>query len=558
MLNRIAATQNYTTKEGFSMRRVTFKALAVWVGLAVLMIAAPWFSETVWAGPFPENVEQPVPVPPAVGSIINRSDQQLSPLVGGGGGLLFVFDICRSRQGEWTGTSGAISIPPGLMFVYLGFRVCSNFYWGEGTHILLQFGANPFVRNRSSWIIATGLTPSSQGYIYATLFSTGRQPVGYAFNVILVGYGGRVIDVLDPLLIIGDWEPRGQGQQDEVRFRGQLRFVGPGIPPQYYSVMVEEVLSGRLAVGQLVNVSALGLNCQGFVDPSLSPLSLGARVEVYGRLNRMMEVDICPNQNYYIRAIGNRGDPISVQARVTINGSCNQDIAIGTPTNITVEILSITPPGATASFQLRLLGPQAPPGGSVFGRERLANLSQGAVVNFPGQASAPAGPRTIILERLLPNGQVVEVTRCNYRVVDGQPPPPPGGQLITLYINAWRLPDSPPNPDLVPLRIVIRRPGAACPQPMGQCPSDEVIPFYLLRLDGAMPFTRQLPANTAIQIEALRVVGRAFVRFDRKDEQGRVVSSDSVNPVMYSVLPCWGAQPCNAPNGPLTVTAVYR
>jgi hypothetical protein len=138
------------------------------------------------------------------------------------------------------------------------------------------------------------------------------------------------------------------------------------------------------------------------------------------------------------------------------------------------------------------------------------------------------------------------------------PPPPPGGQLVTLFINAWRLPDSPPNPDRVPLRIVIRRPEAACPQPMGQCPGDEVIPFYLLRLDGAMPFTRQLPANTAIQIEALPVVGRTFVRFDRKDEQGRVVSSDSVNPVMYSVLPCWGAQPCNAPNGPITVTAVYR
>jgi hypothetical protein len=154
-------------------------------------------------------------------------------------------------------------------------------------------------------------------------------------------------------------------------------------------------------------------------------------------------------------------------------------------------------------------------------------------------------------------GQVVEVTRCNYRVVDGQPPPPPGGQLITLYINAWRLPGSPPYPDLVPLRIVIRRPEAACPQPMGQCPGDEVIPFYLFRLDGAMPFTRQLPANTAIQIEALPVVGRTFVRFDRQD-QGRVVSSDSVNPVMYSVLPCWGAQPCNAPNGPITVTAVYR
>jgi hypothetical protein len=136
-------------------------------------------------------------------------------------------------------------------------------------------------------------------------------------------------------------------------------------------------------------------------------------------------------------------------------------------------------------------------------------------------------------------------------------PPPPGGQLITLFINAWRLPGSPPYPDLVPLRIVIRRPEAACPQPMGQCPGDEVIPFYLFRLDGAMPFTRQLPANTAIQIEALPVVGRAFVRFDRQD-QGRVVSSDSVNPVMYSVLPCWGAQPCNAPNGPLTVTAVYR
>jgi hypothetical protein len=47
MLNRIAAAQNYTTKEGFPMRSVAFKALAVLVGLAVLMIAAPgWRSET--------------------------------------------------------------------------------------------------------------------------------------------------------------------------------------------------------------------------------------------------------------------------------------------------------------------------------------------------------------------------------------------------------------------------------------------------------------------------------------------------------------------------------
>jgi hypothetical protein len=53
MLNRIAATQNYTTKEGFSMRRVTFKALAVLVGLAVLALAAPWFGETTWAQQVP-------------------------------------------------------------------------------------------------------------------------------------------------------------------------------------------------------------------------------------------------------------------------------------------------------------------------------------------------------------------------------------------------------------------------------------------------------------------------------------------------------------------------
>jgi hypothetical protein len=49
MLNRIAATQNYTTKEGFSMRSVAFKALAV--GLASLMLMFSGSISTVWAGP---------------------------------------------------------------------------------------------------------------------------------------------------------------------------------------------------------------------------------------------------------------------------------------------------------------------------------------------------------------------------------------------------------------------------------------------------------------------------------------------------------------------------
>jgi hypothetical protein len=49
MLNRIAAAQNYTTKEGFSMRSVAFKALAV--GLASLMLMFSGSISTVWAGP---------------------------------------------------------------------------------------------------------------------------------------------------------------------------------------------------------------------------------------------------------------------------------------------------------------------------------------------------------------------------------------------------------------------------------------------------------------------------------------------------------------------------
>jgi hypothetical protein len=49
MLNRIAAAQNYTTKEGFSMRSVALKALAV--GLASLMLMFSGSISTVWAGP---------------------------------------------------------------------------------------------------------------------------------------------------------------------------------------------------------------------------------------------------------------------------------------------------------------------------------------------------------------------------------------------------------------------------------------------------------------------------------------------------------------------------
>jgi hypothetical protein len=51
MLNRqkLEVRRPNDKKEGFSMRRVTFKALAVLVGLAVLMIAAPWFSEVARA-----------------------------------------------------------------------------------------------------------------------------------------------------------------------------------------------------------------------------------------------------------------------------------------------------------------------------------------------------------------------------------------------------------------------------------------------------------------------------------------------------------------------------
>ena len=215
-----------------------------------------------------------------------------------------------------------------------------------------------------------------------------------------------------------------------------------------------------------------------------------------------------------------------VIAQVTINGTCNQAITIGTPTTITVAILSINPPGATANFQLRLRGPQTPPDGRVFGQQELAGLGQGAVVNFQGQAAAPPGWRTITLERLLdPGGQfAIPVAFCSYQVVDGPGQQP--GQQVQLTIQAR---DN--RPLQIPMELTINPPTGGW---MGI----------------VTPYSQNFPQNTRIQLVAPeRVDGLQFDHWEYPRDPWRPECNFGLTR--------------NILTGPLcflqtTITAVYR
>jgi hypothetical protein len=79
MLNRIAATQNYTTKEGFAMRSVAFKALAVGLASLMLLMAGP--VSAILAGPSHTSpgqsgpnggIQFPTPFMSITGLLINK------------------------------------------------------------------------------------------------------------------------------------------------------------------------------------------------------------------------------------------------------------------------------------------------------------------------------------------------------------------------------------------------------------------------------------------------------------------------------------------------------
>jgi hypothetical protein len=428
MLNRIAAAQNYTTKEGFPMRSVAFKALAVLVGLAVLMIAAPgWRSETAQTQTSAARAEL----------TINGGCNYLPITLG-------------------TLTNFRVQI------TYLDLRIFPN---GQADFALVLQGPQG--------TFTFGNDPNAQPNLLGLRVGDVRY---FNSQGVLQGLGWRTLS----LLVDVNPDPAAVQYQLVVR----CYYQGVNGPPGTSETQV--TIQARTSQGPLNGVP-IGF----FYDPLQNgPATNGATTF------------FTPYTENFPKGMRIR---LRAEDQVVVEGIIYRFIR----------------------WEFR-----DDPWGT------FCYLSRGAVVECVLGYPLNSIAFTAVYE-------------------PEQPPTPPGGQLVTLFINAWRLPGSPPNPALVPLRIVIRQPEAACPQPMGQCPGDEVIPFYLLRLDGAMPFTRQLPANTAIQIEALPVVGRTFVRFDRQD-QGRVVSSDRDNPVTYSVLPCWGAEPCNAPNGPITVTAVYR
>jgi len=146
--------------------------------------------------------------------------------------------------------------------------------------------------------------------------------------------------------------------------------------------------------------------------------------------------------------------------------------------------------------------------------------------------------------RIWLNGQL-QLVRIEYLGSSPQP-----RQLITLIIRSRTEGGQPLS---VPLSLIIRRPGAGCGRPMGQCPGDQRLNIT------AAGYTLQLPPETLIQLQAPATYqGRTFQRWVREVEGNPISPGDTLNPVMYSVLPCWGARPCRNPNAPIAVIAVYN
>jgi len=86
---------------------------------------------------------------------------------------------------------------------------------------------------------------------------------------------------------------------EEIKFRGTT--VSLDDLGLYWSVQVDEVISGPDLTGQTVDVHVVNYDpvpCAGTVDPNIVE---GDRVEVYGRYEDYNRVYVCELENYYIR-----------------------------------------------------------------------------------------------------------------------------------------------------------------------------------------------------------------------------------------------------------------
>lgn len=160
-------------------------------------------------------LQMPTPTPPAIGDTF--SPPARSDTVPATPHSLWVVDICRTATGEW---SISFAIAPDAIVIqdtalrdYVQFRLCLNFvpqvdlplYGGNGFppdwRLYVVFAANPW----------TDLGPAVFQLDALDLFAItpqldpfGNFPVGsYAFALVLTDHAGVVLDVLDPLLILG-------------------------------------------------------------------------------------------------------------------------------------------------------------------------------------------------------------------------------------------------------------------------------------------------------------------------------------------------------------------
>jgi hypothetical protein len=432
MLNRIAAAQNYTTKEGFSMRRVTFKALAV--GLVLVTALGPIGSFGLRDMTVQAQQGQQMVLAPPWPIYTYRADSE------------------RGRHDKPTPEvrAEASATPAGG----------SSVVRGDTDRVLAKEN-----RARANTVVVLGgvFTPQQAG-VYRFTFR-----YNYNGTVRITTAGNYKFSALAALTAaVGDVS----SATETLFFRGNRGDIS------------NELLQAALGIAQGA-ISAIlgGGNVAGVVSPT------------FQAIQRALQLF---DSNRFEQALSGTS-----QLQVSATLPANQPVRVYTMFHSGISVKATRGSMASATIEMPQL--------------QLLDVS----VEFLGPSV-----------------------------------PPPPTQLITLIINSRTQGGT---PLMEPVRLIIRQPGAACPQPMGQCPGDQTLDIL------AAGYTLQLPANTLIQLQALPS-GRAFTAWVRQIWVGgtnnfgwQPVSRDTLNPVMYSLLPCWGANPCSGSGDPnrLSIVAEY-